>query len=1851
MQGAKDRVPSVADKTDYTVNRVGEVSLNQVKSISGERDDEGNILTHGNYFGIYSIVNYMGALTSDVDFYETERITDNTSTSYNPDFSGQTYYQWKNAHPKERKRNNGKVANSVALASGVYLELTTEKGTQENKDWGYITGVAQLELINVKTGLGGGYVYAKNEHGERKPSGNDHTILSSYNLATPPAHAKAVTNKLYTYDASKLKEIQTSGNFVHNVKQIIDECYPTINAYQGEDAAPAHYWFIRGTSYVYDQYITAYTGVANAYSKTQKIPLNITAASHGKMKLEDVKENLYAYYYSTEANEKDRTPLQNTDKNAETYSVLVNNDVTYHLNDSISYWDWLQLTEVEQRHFVTDTYLTIAECKIGNTTYPENTVILPADYQKLKASAPLKEIDGETVPSVYHVAKEEDVAFDFVFRRSNNLSHDLGYVVTYAVDNPSAWDTQDPNCTYSPNRSGVYGQHFYDEGEIIDKSTHDDYESMGSKKPTENQAQMGEAYVTKEDVTFTDGIKTYNFIAGTPLCKEEFTGDAWSSILSKVEKALVCTGTIEFEGEYASKSMLYGEVLTTERYNEVVDAYKNNFHVSAADAKKEVDKMTSAAYICYREGYYGGGYFEAGQKYTALKGWSSLMPDDRQYFSFNYDALNLLIDPKFSSNTALYDNNQSPYLYSSPQPIDYEAVYNGTDPLTFSVNNVSHTVNKNDVISRDLYEAVPNEQYHYSPVNIDNTTVYVVNTAFARGDTPYSVGQVITSETYSYLTSNQQQNVTTLNFSNSDIGHTFYYCRESYQISNDANGHAVTDTRNSTTINKGGTVTQGVVITDNNYDQLTNLQKEFSIQGNAPEELTTLYVASQSDVYDLQKDRILTVIYSYDYTESDESGTHIEPVSERHIVNIHIHFESGVPDIGMLHSPAVSLPGDYVGLYQPTVKPGAYEIMGGGWEIFQNEEDAERHRNGQEFDNKTPVYWYQDGQYLAYYAKTYLGKTYSNAVPFSVANYHDLKAVMADTENHLYIDHPDVKRASKIYINDYSDDDKSGLDLLKDIYNLSVGESLAGHNALNGRVKNMENLEVFFHANTAPKFYADSWTPIANGDGQCYSGNIHGEGYHVDGLTSSFIGHLCGHVYNLGVSGSFTSAGLADTGDGYVENCWVKTSGTPDASVYAVFGNPSDGSEMAWRQMENCYYYAAGGDYKTTGATHGLARRMTEQQFYNGEVAYDLNAYYLKERYNRQASASDKVDTYDYVENRYTINDIDFLYASGEIPIEDDVRLKTDAEGNYYYEPVWPDDYLFFGQMLTGGSEFSGTGAAEYTPSHLNKTGKDNTLENVPTSNRVYRTPAYFGSKKMGLYHFNPYAVLAAKTADGKHELYPGMTAVDFTGYNDKGYSKTLDADGVFYSPISDADITLAGVANADETRNLLVYSPQPQANTDADTDTDADTEKVTDNGSVLSAYFTEPEMAEKGDDATTGIKAEYRAVDELTGGDLGKIHGHLVYRNGSDFFAVIDHILVDRQDFNCPIAYTLGKENRMWYQRLPDNYVDAKTGWEAISLPFSAELVTTPDKGEISHFYEGSETGHEYWLREFKGGAVATDPKTFVADFLKPKPGTDKKYYTNTFLWDFYYSYYNYWDVNQDEYQKTYYQDEHVYSGYPYNGVATPYIIGFPGSRYYEFDLSGSFVPQYTHKEIGALEPQTIIFASKPGISIAVSDDELKPVTAGDYKFMPTYSTTTLATAGEGYVLAANGGSFDKNTQKVVVEPFRPYFISTNGTRGGDVERIIFGSDNSKLHPNEDLSKKDGAGTLNIYAKKGYVVVESSLSYTTDVRIVTAAGITVSAFSVKPGATVEVRADFSGMYIVYTLDGKYTKKVAVRRE
>ena len=1971
MQGAQDRVPEIVDHTNYTINRVREVSLNQQHSkiasdlaLNPEATQAANFpedqnptdfadqdkAVHGNYFGIYNIVNYLGALTSDVHFMPDKdiRVTNNTDeTTYkcasqaysnggtpvaSKEYGTASYYDWKASFHNERKRNNGTSLNKVALASGVYLELTTEKkqGTDlglYEKDWGYITGVIELDLINVQPGIGGGFVYAKNVHKVGAYSKKSHSTLTALN-------AGAITQKDFKYEGTDV-EWETSGNFVHGTQIIIDDCYNVSGKYSGDDAVPAHYWFIKGSVYVYDQYISAYTGAPNAYSESVDIPLTITAASHGTMKLLNVMPNKYAYYSAP------GVVLQSDKK-------MVINDVEYHKNDPISYWDWYLLTKSEQSLFVDDTYVTTAECVVGEgssaITFPADSVLLPNEYETLK----------NTYSTVYHVEKQQDVDFDFVFRSSNNLSHDTGYLLTYRVNNPTEWNTwytkhegtstekqqtretgfeDGPTYHLTGETGGVLGQREYRVGNIISEDIYNTYQNVVTNHSGElpdGQADFESAYIVTQK--YDEGDK-HLYVGATVSATEA------ASLTDYVEEAYICVSTIQLsKTEYIYLGSKMSEAEREAYYDRFID---DNPALAAL-----IYESVVPAYYCTKEGLYGGDYYETGKNYRGLAVWSSLSKDDREKFAFNYDAFDVLIDPNYSRDPATgnathgegqkyqYDSaagtleaaEANPAGYSLKKPVNYTATYNGNETSTHNGVTLAH----GSEYSRVDYEKLPNEKRHYSPIEVKAAgDVYVVNTSFQVGNSPYAVGSIIPESTYRSLGASDRDCVTTLTFTNEQKNKTYYYCRESYKVGEHTEGVSVTNA--NVTGSEIGTYTTestekvpiGLVISSDSYNALKNWQTGFTIHGIAPTETSTLYVSRESDIFDLSKEKIITVVYQYDYEESDESGAHVTPISERHVVNIHLQFKSGIPTVEDIKAPQIILPGTNILMREPHVTPGAYEVTGGGWKLFEKIGDAESHTNGVEYTpNSDLLYWYQDGFYLAYYAKTYLGETYSNHVQVSVANYHDLKKVLEDKTHHYYVDNQNVKRESKIYINDATD----GVNQLKQIFDLSLLDNsvvntdenglittvkstdadspFKGHALLDDHVKAGQNLEFFLHTNVK---HTGEWTPIGT-DNNCFEGNLHGDGYHIDGLNNSLFYNLCGNVYNLGVTGSFTSAGVVDTGDGYVENCWVTSSPGANAEwaddVQAVFGKPNRSEYMAVAngtkliaggtyytsstgageftatgeeesngsnyfikrsvvQLVNCYY-PVGNEYKVKeNASHGAATQMPVNAFYNGTVAYDLNGFYLFKRYNDKKTTSGTEYKYytikadntlsvpqtkqyttnavycssgvdgvyangGYVEDRYA--DGDYRYADGVIPESVDEREYTDAEGKLRFYPVWPDDYFYFGQMLT--FNWNNQRPHENVPSHIVK--NSGRLSNTDESNRVYRAPAYYQSKTMDVAHFNPNVNLVAYSKPkGNNDkdlktAYPNMTAIDFAGHNDTEYKLGFNGQW-FYQPLLDDD-GLQSITNRDETPNLLVYAPTAEANAKT--------------YGVLTGYFTEPAYS----DYYTG--GNYRCVNAAPN---ETVFGHLVQ---NDLKAISDHLLVDKKDFNCPISYSFTSDKRMWYQRQPDKYVDLSKGWESVSLPFTAELVTTQQKGEITHFYSGSravvengaKVGHEYWLREYKGKKEETG-NTFIAYFNYPDAIGDDKTVNNTFLWDHYYSHSLQLDENSDTYQQ-YYETSRDLSSYPLLATANPYIIGFPGKTYYEFDLSGEWTPFNTATPVpDPVGKQTISFVSNPNITIGISDDELTATAIDDYSFLPNY----MSKAVTGYLMNADGDRYNSAVETAAV-PFRPYFVAApSGSRTRTVEQIIFGQSDTQIGVEEhgDPRKEEINGGLRIWTKKDKIFVESTLSFTEDVRVVTPAGITVAAFDVEPGQTVEVQADFSGLYIVHTLDGKYTKKVAVKRE
>ena len=1487
--------------------------------------------------------------------------------------------------------------------------------------------------------------------------------------------------------------------------------------------------------------------------------------------------------------------------------------------------------------------------------------------------------------------------------------------------------------------------------------------------------------------------------------------------------AYIATATIQLS---PTEYIYVNDLMTADQKN----TYMTNYAAVASD----IEESVVPAYICTTAGLYGGSFYESGKNYRALEAYSAMSESDRTNFAFNYDALDLLIDPAYGKKAdgtqqaqgKKYQYDGQPYtwtmptinpgdteeqkaakqeeidnmIYSLAKPIDYTATYNsGTDMTGLSGITLKRgastltnqtTVTKDDELTREVYESLPNEKRHYAAIKVEPAdvghSIYVVNTSFVHVETPYAVGTTLDSDAYNRLSKDEKEYVTTLTFSSSDmkkdgggndITTTFYYCRESYEVNEKGEGHSVTSYKGAGdgSYSNGQVVPIGFVIGATDYETLPNRQLNFTIHGVSPMETSTLYVSRNSDIRDLSTEKIITVIYKYDYEESDVDGMHITPVSERHVVNIHITFKSGVPIIDDINPPSIVLPGTGITMRIPSVTPGAYEVMGGGWELFEKPSDAESHVNGVEYTpNSDSLYWYQDGFYLAYYAKTYLGKTYSNHVPVSVANYHDLKKVMDDKTNHLHIDYDRtrLKRDSKIYINDYSSSSQNGLDLFKNLYDLSLRTTVAesgdlkdhallntstatGMSTFDGQtytkgVKGGKNLEFFLRTDIAytDNPATDDWTPIGT-DEQCFEGTLHGDGHTISGLDHSLFNNLCGEVYNLGVTGSFNTAGVVDKGTGYVESAWVKSTNTTPlgSKPYAVFGAPSDDKGY---QVVNSYYWdgnnglyntATAAGVTTSGGDRGKARAMTGKEFYNGTVAYNLNNFYLYKRYSDQIVNSGAVDQgYQfftindentpvlqnvkyyasnpeycssgylpsprpanfyvpmYVEDRFA--DGDFRYAAGEIPTSEDERrwIDTEDDNKSYYFPIWPDDYLFFGQKLTYGWAAQ---AHQSLPSAIVRS--DGRLSDDNDANRVYRAPAYFRSKEMGQYYFNPDAYLAYQSEDGTETVTEKpMTAIDFKGhyygvneaYGSYGLGTVTDGlpagKSAFYPPLLDDD-GLTSIMNCDETQNLLAYAPSTEDNEQT--------------RGVLASYFTEPIYNNHYDNSRG-----YRLVAEAIPSD---VRGHLVQ---SDLQATNDHLLVDKQDFNAPLAYTFDAAHLMWYQRTPANheFVDTEKGWQGISVPFTAELVTTSQKGEITHFYNtddadqnsqnNTKKGHEYWLREYTGLQLNLVGDTARATFTYPEAAGDNKTVTNSFLWDYYYKnepVHNQQDANDDTYllYRHYYENPRTYEGYPLLTAAKPYILGLPGKLYYEFDLSGSFVAENTAVTIDKLSKQVITLASNTGIRVGVSDDEMAGVrltesASKDYEvtFKPSYMNETLANGN--YVMNSDGNAYaklddsgtgkynttgsryadaaafaaagtlytdadgttpavswanasttyykrvseishnDDNNVTPALSAFRPYFTASVTTHSRRLTPKMIVFGGANGEEFEDGPETVLDGSVEIFVRGRNIVAVSHKDEPTAIRIVTLTGITLSNFVLEPGQTVETPVNNQGVYI-----------------
>ena len=288
---------------------------------------------------------------------------------------------------------------------------------------------------------------------------------------------------------------------------------------------------------------------------------------------------------------------------------------------------------------------------------------------------------------------------------SNAVSHDNGFLLSFAWDNPDVWnnyyqhlstgtpqyvrsseynhndfassrDNYTPSPTFKCKTEGVFGQFNYQQGNLIDDQvySHESTELISklTQEQKDAQAQFEVAYVAKADCDFIVGDVHYYYVAGAPVPVTLWNTFGANKDLFDV--GYICTRTYQVSD---SEYILNGDVMTAEAYGNL---------------PAEQKAVMSPAYICTKDGAWGGRYFESGTNYPAVE-FSNLSEAERAHFSYNYDALDLLsenfVDNGVSAKKYQGEThgitNQIPYC--EKQAIDYTATYSGTSPkdLTSSV--------------------------------------------------------------------------------------------------------------------------------------------------------------------------------------------------------------------------------------------------------------------------------------------------------------------------------------------------------------------------------------------------------------------------------------------------------------------------------------------------------------------------------------------------------------------------------------------------------------------------------------------------------------------------------------------------------------------------------------------------------------------------------------------------------------------------------------------------------------------------------------------------------------------------------------------------------------------------------------------------------------------------------------------------------------------------------------------------------------------------------------------------------------------------------------------------------------
>ena len=576
----------------------------------------------------------------------------------------------------------------------------------------------------------------------------------------------------------------------------------------------------------------------------------------------------------------------------------------------------------------------------------------------------------------------------------------------------------------------------------------------------------------------------------------------------------------------------------------------------------------------------------------------------------------------------------------------------------------------------------------------------------------------------------------------------------------------------------------------------------------------------------------------------------------------------------------------------------------------------------------------------------------------------------------------------------------------------------------------------------------------------------------------------------------------------------------------------------------------------------------TEEDFRYGKVAYDLNQYHLK----KAGKLAGNTNTYTYVEDYYRNGDYQYARVADEtLGVTTGVtylRMGNEVAANqsvpyYHIKDMTAHDMKHTADIRRKGD-------------HCEPLFEENDIND-------YR---YFGQGLQADPELYPSAISSHKVSAALNRVwrtdgYYGSKETDKFYYNaaihNENYMDTYVVDpritAVNFNVADDNASVFHGFATADDvTRNLLVYTPKG---------TSANNEVADVVSKSLSYSESLPE---------------------------GAIRGHQIIRDGSAWKASMLH-LVDKQTFNAPIAFSV--TGKSWYVRNPETetgYVGkVGTGWESICLPF------TVDKSTLS---EGI---HQY---SPSTGADLGVNKNITFFYGTPAEGTTVANNNNTLRHHYWFREFKSISGNKATFERP---EKSIANG----GFAayTPYIVSFPGNRYYEFDMTG----------------QTVTFEKTNGANIAVTDDAVAAASSGK----PYH----IAFANDGassskYAIAIGETGDDKGMKFERYQPiyaFRGYIAKDAVVVGAkansislDDDDVIYISTDIRTieNLNEDENSSEIAGEyLRVYDAGNHTIgVESS--YDTKLTIYTSSGQIARILDVRAG-TSKYSGFASGIYII----------------